>query len=32
VWTQIEGDRVLRFGFELPDREVRTLWEATPAD
>lgn len=27
----VEGDRVLWFGFELTDPEVRTLWEATPA-
>jgi hypothetical protein len=28
----VEGDRVLWFGFELTDPEVRTLWEATSAD
>jgi hypothetical protein len=27
----IDGDRVLWFGFELTDPEVRTLWEAVPA-
>lgn len=28
----IDRERVLWFGFELTDPEVRTLWEATPAD
>jgi hypothetical protein len=28
----VDGRRVLWFGFELTDPEVRTLWEATPAD
>jgi hypothetical protein len=28
----VDGERVLWFGSELTDPEVRTLWEATPAD